>query len=61
MSEIAVLGLPKKPSMLYRVVWAEESKNGHGFEIGPDHGRPNEVPTSNCTLTNNVLFVPSGD
>ena len=36
------LGFAKKPSTLPHVVWAEESKNGLGFEIGPNY---DDVPT----------------
>ena len=31
------LGFTKKSSTLSCVVWAEESKNGFGFEIGPSY------------------------
>ena len=31
----SILGLQKTSSTLLRVVWAEESKTGLGFEFGP--------------------------
>ena len=42
------LVLTKKSSMLPCVVWAEESKNGLGFEIGPNY---DDFPTrSQCLI-----------
>ena len=41
--------------MLPRVVWAEESKNGLGFEIGPSH---DDAPTrSQCATDSNPAVV----
>ena len=37
-----------KKSTLPRVVWVEESKNGLGFEIGPNY---DNVPTRSQLLT----------
>ena len=43
------LGVTKKQVLtLPRVVWVEESKNGLGFEIGPNY---DDVPTRSQLLT----------
>ena len=45
-----------KKSNMTRVIWAEESKTGLGFEIGPSYG---DIPMgSQCELMGNPAVAP---
>ena len=57
------LGFTKKSSMLPRLVWAEGSKNGLGFEIGPsydDAPRRSQLVTDRQSSCKKMYSEPGG-